>query len=118
MIETTIIDFLAMRLPVGADSYPDWTIRCTWVRPEDGEEVGHTFHRCTNVHTARNLATFILDRYSNIDVHKLSRTDVLHPDGTWENVQRRNTTYTPPVMCTFQRLPDRPLPRGAQAQGL
>ena len=108
MIKTTIIDFLAKRLPDAAESYPDWTIRCTWGCEEDAREVHHSFHAGTSERTAFGLAMFILDRYLDLDVRKLSRVDVLRPDGAWENVPRPTTTVTAPVMFAFQRLPERP----------
>ena len=108
MIKSTIIDLLATRLPDDAESYPDWTIRCAWGCEEDGEEVAFTFHRGTSERTAVSLAMFVLDRYLDLDVHKLSRVDVRHPDGEWENIPRPSTRVTAPVLFAFQRLPQRP----------
>jgi hypothetical protein len=114
--KTTIIDFIAKRLPDGDESYPNWTIRCTWGHEEDGEAVNLTFHEGSNERTAFGLAMFILDRYLDLDVHRLSRVDVLRPDGVWENVPRPMSTGTAPVMFAFQRLPERPDRRRPQTR--
>lgn len=116
MFKTTIIDFVATRLPDDAESYPDWTIRCTWVCTEGEEEVSHTFHGCTHERAARGLARFVLDRYSEIDARMLVSAELLRPDGTWESVPRPNTTVTAPVVFAFQRLPERPKGLGSQVR--
>jgi hypothetical protein len=108
VLKTTIIDFLAQRLPDAAESYPDWTIRCTWGGVEGGREVGCTFHAGSSERVAFGLAVFILDRYADLDAQRLSRADVLLPDGTWERVERPERALTAPVMFAFQQLPDRP----------
>jgi len=110
VIKTTIIDFIAKRLPDSAAAYPDWTIRCTWARPEVGPETSETFHDGTDEHTARGLARFILDRYRDVDMRKLHSIDIRRPDGSWESVPRPPEPVTAPVRFAFQRpprLPDR-----------
>ena len=108
MTKTTIVDLLARRLPDDAESYPDWTIRCTWACAEDGKGVSRTFHEGTSERTAFGLAMFILDRYLDVDVQRLGSADVLCPNGVWENVPRPVRAVTAPVMFAFQRLPERP----------
>ena len=105
MIKTTIIDFMATRLPDGAETFPDWAIRCTWNRAGDGEEPCYTFHEGMDERTARRLACFILDRYRDLDLQKLNAVDVLRPDGVWDSVPRTTRPMTAPVRFIFQRQP-------------
>ena len=106
MIKTTIIDFMAARLPDAVETRPDWAIRCTWTGAEEGEEPRHTFHEGVDERTARRLASFILDRYRDLDLHKLSAVDVLRPDGVWDSVPRPANPVTAPVRFIFRRQPD------------
>jgi hypothetical protein len=120
VIKTTIIDFMATRLPDGAETLPDWAIRCTWDRTEQGEEPCHTFHDGMDERTARRLACFILDRYCDLDLHRLSAVDVLRPDGVWDSVPRPTRPMTAPVRFIFQhqpRIPDQRRP-GSRASYL
>jgi hypothetical protein len=110
--KTTIIDLMTPRLPDGAETYPNWTIRCTWDRTEDGEKV-YTFHDGTDERTAHNLASFILDRYRDLDLHKLSAVDVRRPDGTWDSVPCPTRPVAAPVRFAFQRQPRIPDQRRA-----
>jgi hypothetical protein len=105
MIKTTIIDFMATRLPDRAPTRPDWTIRCTWDSAEEGGEPYHTFHEGGDERTARRLAPFILDRYRDTDVYRLSAVDVLRPDGVWDSVPRPIGPLTVSVRFIYQRTP-------------
>jgi len=108
MTKTTIIDLIATRLPDHADTYPDWTIRCTWGGRGDVEEESYSFHAAPNEYSAQGLAGFVLSRYQDLDTRKLKRAEICQPDGAWENVPRPTSRVTAPVQFAFHRLPNRP----------
>ena len=116
MIKTTLIDFIARRLPDGAATYPDWTIRCTWACADCGGQARQTFHDGVDERTARVLARFILGRYRNLDMRTLGTVDIRMPDGTWDSVPIPTGPVTAPVRFAFQRqpvLPDRQRPEAS-----
>ena len=115
MPRTTIIDFMATRLPDDAETYPDWTIRCTWIFDEVGGEVSQSFHEGTDERTARALAAFILVRFRDVEVRTLAAVDLRTPGGTWENVPQPTAPVTTPVRFAFQCRPGIPGQRRTQA---
>ena len=92
-----------------SDTYPVWTVRCTWRVTDSSDRPVCTYETADGESNAVDRAVFVLDHYLNSAARALVCVHVKQPDGTWADVPRSNTRLTGAVRFAFQRPPARPV---------
>lgn len=91
------------------DTYPVWTIRCTWRVTNGRDEPVTTHHGAPDEANATDRARFMLERYHSTAVRELVMVEVKQPDGSWAAMGRGERSPDPAVRFAFQRPPVRPV---------
>jgi len=108
MIEKLSIDRFCQRLEPHAESFPAWTIRCTWRVTDADDEPVRTYHGADDECSALDRAVYVLDHYRAEAADELVCVDIMQPGGWWSQVPESSTHLSPPVRFAFQRPPVRP----------
>jgi hypothetical protein len=91
-----------------ADTYPLWTIRCTWAVLTSEDQPTYTYATAGSETEAIDRAVFALDRYDNSGERLLIAAHVKRADG-WTEVSRPSSSLARHGhLYAFQRPPERP----------
>jgi hypothetical protein len=103
--ETVFVDRFAERLDARAETYPAWTIRCTWRVTDSRDEPFRTYHSADDESGALDRAVFVLDHYRSESADELVCVDVWHPGGWWAHVPSSSARLAPPARSGSARSP-------------
>src|SRR6185312_3491659 len=91
MPEMLHIDQFGQRLDPLAESYPAWTIRCTWRVTDASDQPVFTYHSADDECSALDRAVYVLDHYGPETSDELVCVDVMQPGGWWSQVPSSST---------------------------